>query len=192
MANPALRKAHFLAVLPIILAACAGQPTGPSADPSTGAFTPVKVAYDDDGTVVYPVHGFRAELLDNEYQCRFWAFGRDGRNMRPCAGEAPSCGPPIPFSQVTVLDSFSPGGNEADQRSVDAPSLITEGTYRARIEATVQETTRDLARQVAREGCDLLVIEGEEWVSFFRGNNYRYLRVRWGSTAGSAEDQVAP
>ncbi|MEE4173475.1 MAG: hypothetical protein V2I57_04420 [Xanthomonadales bacterium] len=177
-------------ILPVtcLLAACAGQPT----EPSAGGFKPIEVVHDDDRTVVYPVTGFKADLLDNEYQCRLWAFGRDGRNTRPCAGEVPTCGAPIPFSQVTVLNSPAQQGNASTALTVDFPDLVTEGVYRARIQATVQDTTRQLARQIAREGCDLLIVEGEEWVSLERRHRVRYLQVRWGSKDSAALDQAAP
>jgi hypothetical protein len=130
------------------------------------------------------VNGFQTDLLDNEYQCRYWAFGRDGKNMRPCAGEAPSCGAPIPFSRVVVESSTASGEHSSREAGFDDAALVTEGTYRARISSTTQETERYLARQIAREGCDLLVVEGEEWVSLFRGNPVRYLQVRWGMKKG--------
>lgn len=183
-------KLALAGVLPVsfLLAACASQPTAES----PRDFLPVEVVYDDDRTIVYPVNGFRADLLDNDYQCRYWAFGRDGKNMRPCAGEVPTCGAPIPFSQVTVLSSPAPRDEATPGVTIDSPSLVTEGVFRARIEATTQDTTRYLARQVAREGCDLLIVEGEEWVSLRRGNNVRYLLVRWGKKDDVAMDQAAP
>ena len=178
----------LLVPLSCFLGACASQPTGESAD----GFRPIEVAYDDDKTVIYPVNNFNIDLLDSEYQCRLWAFGRDGRNMRPCAGEVPSCGAPIPFSQVTVVSSAAVDRATGETVPFGDSSLVTNGTYRARIQATVQDTSRYLARQIAREGCDLLVLEGEEWVSIRRGNPVRYLQVRWGSTAEGALDQAAP
>lgn len=178
----------LLLTMSCLLAACASQPTGESA----GGFTPIEVAFDDDKAVIYPGNNFNIDLLDNEYQCRLWAFGRDGKNTRPCAGEVPSCGAPIPFSQVTVMTGPTAGANGASPVTVDSPKLVTEGVYRARIAATTQDTSRYLARQIAREGCDLLVVESEEWVSIRRGNPVRYLQVRWGTKASGAVDQAAP
>ena len=163
----------------LFLVACASQP----ATEQSGEFTPVQVVTGGEKTVIYPVTGFKSNLLDNDYQCRLWAYGRSGKAIRPCAGEVPSCGAPIPFSEVSVATS---------EVSHGSASLVTEGTYRAYIEHTVEDTKRRLAGRIAREGCDLLIVDGEEWISLGRGNNFRYLQVRWGSTNGKASDQTAP
>jgi hypothetical protein len=176
------RPGHWHALLgtaALFLAACASQP---NAEPSKD-FTPVTVVTGGDNTVIYPVTGFNRGLLDDEYQCRLWAYGRSGQATRPCAGVVPSCGAPIPFSEVSVVASEVAHGPE---------SLVTRGTYRARIEQTVEHTKRQLAVRVAREGCDLLIVDGEEWISLGRGNNFRYLQVRWGSTKAKASDQAMP
>lgn len=167
----------------LLLVACATD----RPPPNTDSWAPVEVVRGDDSTytVVYPVTGFKRALLDDDYQCRVWAYGRDGRAVRPCAGEVPSCGDPIPFSEVTVVTS---------EASAKSSVLVTRGTYRAAIEQTAPDTQRRLAARIAREGCDLLVVDGEEWISLGRGNNFRYLQVRWGSKDPGrvTGDQAAP
>ena len=163
----------------LVLAACASQSDTGQAD----GFTPVEVVTGGETTVIYPVTGFKSKLLDNDYQCRLWAYGRDGRAMRPCAGEVPSCGEPVSFSNVSVVNAGS---------APVAATLVTEGIYRAYIEHTIEDTKRQLASRIAREGCDLLIVDGEEWISLRRGNNFRYLQVRWGSTTNQEVAQGAP
>ena len=177
--TPSICWRALLAATFLFLTACASQSTSEAED----GFTPVQVVTGSDKTVIYPVSGFESDLLDNDYQCRLWAYGRSGQAMRPCAGEVPSCGEPIPFSEVSVVTSETTHGSA---------SLVTEGTYRAYVQHTVEDTKRRLAGRIAREGCDLLIVDGEEWISLGRGNNFRYLQVRWGSTNGETGDQAAP
>mgnify|MGYP001071291392 CR=1 FL=1 len=72
-----------------------------------------------------------------------------------------------------------------DIGSFVSADLVTEGYYKAAVDKTVENTKRLLARRVAQEGCDLLVVDGEEWIRFVGGGSrrtdYQYLRAQWGT-----------
>lgn len=174
-----------------VLAGCAGQPSGPTV-----------VSAEDSGTgltTIYTVPGYNTHLIDNTEECRLWARNRQSRNTRPCVGEAPTCGEPVNAGQVNVITVTEPDAQEASvSGAIGNGNLVTEGFYRVPVEHTVQDTTFALTRLVAREGCDLLVVGDEEWITLRNtggaGRNYRYLRVQWGSQAhaGDASQQTAP
>ena len=140
------------------LAACAGQqnPAG------------VKVVQGDEETktLIYSFAGYDPRLLDENFQCRIWAYGWRGGNIRPCVDWAPSCGAPIDYADVKVVDTRSSKG--ADVVGYDAlveSDLVTSGFLWVPIKTTRLEAERQLARRVAQAGCDLLVVGSSEWIT---------------------------
>ncbi len=145
-----------------------------------------------DMTVIDVPARFQRDLIDESGACRLWARNRDGENMRPCAGEAPTCGAPVEYGEVNVIQ----GGADSDAAQLaNGATLVTPGFYRFLVTKTVQEASQELTRRVAREGCDTLVLGGTEWITL-RGPesrvDYPYLRAQWGSsTAATAASQSA-
>lgn len=184
--TPTRATTIFAFTTTLLLTACGGQPVAESdLAESAGA---------DDQTVIQIPSRFNTGLIDNEDECRLWAHNRNGADTSPCAGEAPSCGAPITFSQVNIIQHTDE--DMARTSEGDAP-LVTPGFYRYRITSTVQDATRNLAAQLAREGCDTLILGGTEWVTLIgpsRRLSYPYLRAQWGSSTGTAPEsaQSAP
>ena len=164
-----------------------------------GADNHSTVEEDTGRTVIFTSPGFNTDLIDDADNCRFWARNRDGRNMRPCTGEAPTCGEPIPFGKIDVIDfnegSESPGELEG---AMGDGSLVTSGFFRVPITTTPKDAQWEVMRRIAREGCDLLVVGDEEWITIRNaagaGEPIRYLRVQWGTQnpAEAGEAQTAP
>lgn len=86
---------------------------------------------------------------------------------------------------VKVVGNSSPEdtGVIEDDLLVGA-EFVTGDFFRVPIQNTLLETQRKLARRVAQAGCDLLVVDDREWITF-RGppgdnEGWLYIRVKWG------------
>lgn len=176
----------LLGAAALLLAACTGGPAARDAgDPTADRTDGVAI----DSAEVRSLN-FDPTLLDESGSCRLWAQNRDGRHTRPCAGEVPTCGPAIPASQVRVI-TVAPQASEALASSPGTDSaevqLVTGGFYRFLIANTTQIATQQLIRAVAREGCDVLMVDGVEWLRLdgpqFSRTARPYLRVQWGRGA---------
>ena len=168
-----------LAMITTLLAgACSMAPEVPS---NLG-----ETANAENMTVINVPARFQRELIDESGACRLWARNRDGENMRPCAGEAPTCGAPIEYGEVNVIQ----GGAASDAAQLaGGATLVTPGFYRFLVTTTVQEASQELTRRVAREGCDTLVLGGTEWITLRSPESrvdYPYLRAQWGSSTTTA------